>query len=146
MEAQVLTRSFQARPVYLSMPTDFVYTDVSSGRFHTPLSRNIIPNGPQTEEFVPGQIEDRVNAANGDVVVLIDACVMRYDVRTEATDFLERTGFPVYVAPMGKTAVDETGNRYGGVRTYSQLPFFKRLIVLHPLDLRWVYHRHCHQK
>lgn len=53
--------------------------------------------------------------ADGDVVVLVDACAIRHDARQELNDFLRKTGFPVYAAPMGKTAVDEDYDRYGGV-------------------------------
>ena len=65
-------------------------------------------------------IHERVTAAGGDVVVLIDACVVRHGVRKEVVDFLHKTGFPVYATPMGKTAVDENDKRYGGVQNFFQ--------------------------
>ena len=55
------------------------------------------------------------DAASGDAVVLVDACTVRHGVQEEVRDLLNRTGFPVYAAPMGKTAVDESHTRYGGV-------------------------------
>ncbi|KAF5338902.1 hypothetical protein D9611_008753 [Ephemerocybe angulata] len=109
---QCLTK---ARPVYLTLPTDFVQQKVSSERLHIPLARIVIQNEPQTEEYVVDQIEQRVKEVDGDVVVLVDACVVRYDVKAELMAFLEATGFPVYAAPMGKSAIDETWKRYGGI-------------------------------
>ena len=63
-------------------------------------------------------IHERATAVGGDVVVLVDACVIRHGVREEVTDFLHKTGFPVYATPMGKTAVDENNKRYGGVQVF----------------------------
>jgi pyruvate decarboxylase len=42
-------------------------------------------------------------------------------VRKELQELLEKTGFPVYSAPMGKGAVNEQYERYGGVSTISLL-------------------------
>ncbi|KAJ2935191.1 hypothetical protein H1R20_g1938, partial [Candolleomyces eurysporus] len=103
------------KAIYLTLPTDLVYAEVSSERLQTPLRRNVPLNDPQSEEFVLDQIETRVKDAGGDVVVLVDACVIRYNIKAEVMDFLKRTGFPVYAAPMGKTAVDENWERYGGI-------------------------------
>ena len=50
-----------------------------------------------------------------DAIVLVDLGAIRHDVITEVYDLLRRTGFPVYATPMGKTAIDETYERYGGV-------------------------------
>jgi len=56
-----------------------------------------------------------VNEAQDDVVFLIDACAIRHDAREEMNALIRKTGFPVYAAPMGKTAVAETYERYGGI-------------------------------
>lgn len=101
--------------MYLALPTDIVKREISSERLRTPLGRVIEQNNPDTEEFVMDQIETRVKEAEGDVICLVDACVRRYDATKQVMDFLTHTGFPVYAAPMGKTAVDENYERYGGV-------------------------------
>lgn len=108
----------KARPVYMTLPTDIVAVEISSERLHTPLARQEALNDVQVEEFVLDLIELRVKEAEADVVVLVDACVLRFDIRNELMDFLRETGFPVFAAPMGKTAVDETWKRYGGVRDF----------------------------
>lgn len=107
---------FQARPVYLSLPTDLVYAQISSERLQIPLTNSPPPNDPKVESFVLDLVVKQFEEAKGDAVVLVDACTIRHDVRDEINDFLRKTGFPVYAAPMGKTAVDEDYDRYGGVR------------------------------
>ncbi|KAF9013475.1 pyruvate decarboxylase THI3 [Cyathus striatus] len=105
----------QVRPVYLTLPTDLVYQKISSERLQIPLTPNLPLNDPQTEEYVLELIEERVKEAEGDVIVLIDACVIRHGVKDEVKALLEATGFPVYSTPMGKTAIDESYGRYGGI-------------------------------
>lgn len=95
-----------------------VYQEISSERLGIPLSRATPMNDPLTEEFVINLIHERVKEAQGDVVVLVDACTIRHDVKDEVKELLLATGFPVYAAPMGKSAIDENYERYGGVRLF----------------------------
>lgn len=97
------------------MPTDMVNKEISSDRLSIPLSNAQPANPMQTEEFAIELIHQRVQEAEGNVVVIVDACVIRHGVREEVREFVEETGFPVYAAPMGKTAIDENYRRYGGV-------------------------------
>jgi pyruvate decarboxylase len=106
--------------VYLALPTDMVYQQISSERLKIPLSPALLSHHPKTENFVIDLIHERVTAAGGDVIVLVDACVVRHGVRKEVVDFLRETGFPVYATPMGKTAIDENDKRYGGVQIIPQ--------------------------
>lgn len=113
---QALTECIkQARPVYVTLPMDMVTQEISSERLKVPLSRSPPPNDHDTEKFVVDLIAERVKEAEGDVVVIVDACVIRHDVRKEVLDLLKKTGFPVYAAPMGKTAINEDYERYGGI-------------------------------
>lgn len=97
------------------LPTDLVFEKIPSKTLSIPLSRSLPPNDPATEEFILNEIVELVHKADDDVVVLADACSIRHDVRAELKDFLIKTGFPVYAAPMGKTSVPEDYERYGGV-------------------------------
>lgn len=105
----------QARPVYVTLPMDLVNEQIASNRLNIPLSSSRPPNNPETEQFVLDLIQERVTEATGDVVVLVDACVIRHHCRKEVLQLLKRTGFPVYSTPMGKTAIEENYDRYGGV-------------------------------
>jgi pyruvate decarboxylase len=81
----------------------------------TPLKSDPHPNDPHTEEFVLAEIQKLVQAAGSEVIILVDACTIRHDVTDETWDLVKRTGFPVYSAPMGKAAVPEDYERYGGI-------------------------------
>lgn len=118
---RVLTECIsQARPVYLTLPTDIAYQKISSERLKVPLSALPLPNDPEVEAFVVDEVSKLVDAADGDVVILVDACCVRHDARDETLELINATGFPVYAAPMGKTAVSEDHERYGGVSTLNE--------------------------
>ena len=74
-----------------------------------------LQNDPATEEFVLNEIQQLVEKAGSEVIILVDACAIRHDVTEEVWDLIQRTGFPVYSAPMGKAAVPEDSERFGGV-------------------------------
>lgn len=97
------------------LPTDIAYVRIPVRRLQTPLSLEPPENDSETEEFVLDEIVKLVDAAKNDVIILVDACAVRHGVKHEVEDLLKRTGYPVYAAPMGKTVVDETYARYGGV-------------------------------
>ncbi|CAA7262057.1 unnamed protein product [Cyclocybe aegerita] len=103
------------------LPTSSI-EEISSERLKIPLSHDIPFNQPEMEQAVVDLIYGRVKAANGDVVVIVDACVIRHSVRKEVDELLKVTGFPVYATPMGKTAVDESYFRYGGIYIGSLTP------------------------
>ncbi|KAJ7474831.1 pyruvate decarboxylase [Mycena latifolia] len=104
----------RARPVYLTLPTNLVFEKISSERLKIPLSRAQLPNDPEVEAFVL-EVLKLAKEAQDDVVFLVDACAIRHDAREEVNALIRKTGLPVYSAPMGKTAVAETYERYGGI-------------------------------
>ncbi|KAK0503810.1 pyruvate decarboxylase [Armillaria luteobubalina] len=105
----------KARPVYLTLPTDIAYDRISSARLKIPLSGIPPPNEPDAEAFVLDKIEELVKEADGSVVILLDACVVRHHARKETQELVKKTGFPVFAAPMGKTAINESWERFGGI-------------------------------
>jgi pyruvate decarboxylase len=121
--------------VYLTLPTDIAHTEISSARLGIPLERHISSNDADVERFVLDEIVKLIEAAGRDIVILVDACAIRHDVRAELGELLVKTGYPVYSAPMGKTAVSEKYARYGGV---SFLTSEVDVAHLSPKDLRRV--------
>ena len=105
----------QARPVYLSLPSDMASEKIPAKRLKNPLSRTLPPNDPEVEGFVLDEITKAIGEAESNIVILVDACVSRHDVQDEVKDLITATRFPVYSAPMGKTVVSEEYDRYGGV-------------------------------
>jgi len=106
----------QARPVYLTLPTDLSYAKIPAvKRLQTPLALATPLNDPEVEKFVIQEIAKAIHDADKDAVILVDSCAIRHHVEGEIAELIERTGFPVYSAPMGKTAVNEENDRYGGI-------------------------------
>jgi pyruvate decarboxylase len=108
------------RPVYLAMPTNMVDQKIFSAPLSTPLSPRVPANEPAVEKFVIDEIAKLAKVAQTEgekdgIIILVDACAIRHHVRDEVRDLCEKTGFPVYAAPMGKTAVSEEYERYGGI-------------------------------
>lgn len=102
------------------MPTNIVDEKIPSAPLCTPLSPRDPLNQPAVEKFVVDEIAKLAKAAQTEgekdgIIILVDACAVRHHVREEVKDLCEKTGFPVYAAPMGKTAVSEEYERYGGV-------------------------------
>jgi pyruvate decarboxylase len=110
---------YKSRPAYLALPPDLVTEKISSESLQFPLSRYVAQNDLAAEKFVVDRISGlfrKALALQQTVLVLVDLGVIRHHVIQEVYDLLRRTGFPVYATPMGKTAIDETYERYGGVR------------------------------
>lgn len=105
----------QARPVYLTLPMDLTTEKIPAKRLKVELSRTPPPNDADVENYVLDEIMELVDDAKQDIVVLVDACAVRHDMRQEVNDLLAKTQFPVYATPMGKTAVNEEHERYGGI-------------------------------
>ncbi|PCH40281.1 pyruvate decarboxylase [Wolfiporia cocos MD-104 SS10] len=113
---RVLTECLvMARPVYLMLPTDLAYERIPSYRLKTPLSTEPPANDPDVEQFALDEIAKLIEEAGQDAIILVDACAIRHSVKKEVHELIQRTGFPAYAAPMGKTAVDEQHERYGGI-------------------------------
>ena len=104
----------QSRPVYITLPTDMVEKKIEGERLKTPIDLSFPPNDTEKEDYVVDVVLKYLHAAKNPVI-LVDACAIRHRVLKEVHDFIEKSGLPVFVAPMGKGAVDETLPNYGGV-------------------------------
>ncbi|KAL5597038.1 hypothetical protein BROUX41_006295 [Berkeleyomyces rouxiae] len=103
-----------SRPVYIMLPTDLTEKKVDGARLKVPISTAEPPNDPETEKYVVDVCLKYIHRAHRPVI-LVDACAVRHNVLDEVHDLLEKTQFPVFVTPMGKSAVNETCKTYGGV-------------------------------
>ncbi|KAF2011613.1 pyruvate decarboxylase-like protein [Aaosphaeria arxii CBS 175.79] len=104
----------KSRPVYIALPTDIVQKKVDGDRLKTPLDLSYPPNEEEREDYVVEVVLKYLQAARNPVI-LVDACSIRHRALEETHAFIEKSGIPVFVAPMGKGAVDETLPNYGGV-------------------------------
>ncbi|KAI0597135.1 pyruvate decarboxylase [Biscogniauxia sp. FL1348] len=104
----------RSRPVYLMVPTDMVIAKVEGERLETPIDLRAPDNDADKEDYVVEVILKYLHAAKKPVV-LVDACAIRHRVLNEVHDFIVKTKLPVFVTPMGKSAINETHPNYGGV-------------------------------
>ncbi|EKM49816.1 uncharacterized protein PHACADRAFT_167159 [Phanerochaete carnosa HHB-10118-sp] len=104
-----------ARPVYLVLPTDLVSAQIPAERLQTPLNTEPPQNDPETESVVLDEIVKLIEEAERGVIILVDACSIRRNVKDEVFEFAKKTRFPVYSTPMGKTAIPEDYELHGGI-------------------------------
>ncbi|KAF1973433.1 pyruvate decarboxylase-like protein [Bimuria novae-zelandiae CBS 107.79] len=104
----------KSRPVYIALPADMVQKKIDGDRLKTPLDLSYPPNDPEKEDYVVDVVLKYLHAARNPVI-LVDACAIRHRALEETHVFVEKSGIPVFVAPMGKGAVNETLPNYGGV-------------------------------
>ncbi|EMR82182.1 hypothetical protein ACHAPC_008654 [Botrytis cinerea] len=103
-----------SQPVYITLPTDMVQKKVEGERLKTPIDLSLPSNDPDKEDYVVDVVLKYLEAAKNPII-LVDACAIRHRVIPEVHGLIEKTGLPVFVTPMGKGAVDETSENYGGV-------------------------------
>ena len=103
-----------SRPVYVMLPTDMIEAKVEGERLQTPIDLTEPANEPEREDYVVDVVLKYLHAAERPVI-LVDACAIRHRVLQEVHDLIEKTNLPVFVTPMGKSAVNEQHPNYGGV-------------------------------
>ncbi|CAM1503695.1 Fc.00g012860.m01.CDS01 [Cosmosporella sp. VM-42] len=104
----------QSRPVYIMLPTDMVQKKVEGARLETPIDMSEPTNKPEEEDFVVDEVLKAISAAKNPII-LVDACAVRHRVVDEVHQLIDKTNLPVFVTPMGKGAVNEYHENYGGV-------------------------------
>ncbi|KAI6779661.1 pyruvate decarboxylase [Emericellopsis cladophorae] len=104
----------QSRPVYIMLPTDMVQAKIEGARLDKPIDLTEPSNEPEKEDYVVDVVLKYLRAAKRPII-LADACAIRHRVLNEVHDLVEKTNLPVFVTPMGKSAVNETHPNYGGV-------------------------------
>ncbi|KAF1988154.1 pyruvate decarboxylase [Aulographum hederae CBS 113979] len=104
----------QSRPVYVTLPTDVVQKKVEGARLKTKLDLDFPPNDKEKEDYVVEMVLKRLQEAKNPVI-LVDACAIRHRALEEVHALVHTTNLPVFVTPMGKSAINETLPNYGGV-------------------------------
>jgi pyruvate decarboxylase len=104
----------------LALPWDLVNEKIITKRLDDKLTRKEILIDADAEQAAIDHIYRRFDDAFSgeevkDVVVIADIGINRHHCKKQAAEFLSVTKLPVYGTPLGKTVVDETSERYGGV-------------------------------
>ena len=96
------------------LPTDRVETKIEGKRLEQDIDISEPANDPQKEDYVVDVILKSLRNAKKPLL-LVDACAVRHRVLDEVHELIEKTNLPVFVTPMGKSAVNESHPSYGGV-------------------------------
>lgn len=104
----------RSKPVYIMLPSDMIKEKIEGVRLKNPIDLSDPPNDPEKESYVVDVILKYLYAARNPIV-LVDACAIRHRVVSEVHRLLDKTNLPVFVAPMGKGAINEQHPTYGGI-------------------------------
>lgn len=106
------------KPVYLGIPTNIEGLKVPKSALDTPIDLSLPAPDAEAEAEVIELVTSAIKKAQRPVI-LVDACAKRHGRMDEVKAFVRKTGFPVFTTPMGKSVVNESYERYGGVYTGS---------------------------
>ncbi|KAG2235511.1 thiamine diphosphate-binding protein [Thamnidium elegans] len=109
----ISTAVISKRPVYIGIPCDLVHALVQVP-IQSPLC--LVPAKSPTKPLsVAYNLIIREIRSAKHPVILADAGVIRLHLESETNAFIERSGFPTYVAPMGRGGVNAGLVNYRGV-------------------------------
>ncbi|KAG5927094.1 hypothetical protein E4U42_002593 [Claviceps africana] len=103
-----------SRPVYITLPTDMAEAKVEGAKLSRPIDLSEPANVTEQEDYVVDIILKYLASAKNPML-LVDACAIRHRVLSEIHELIDKTSLPVFVTPMGKSAIDESHSSYGGV-------------------------------
>ncbi|SCU85414.1 LADA_0D07360g1_1 [Lachancea dasiensis] len=101
------------RPVYLGIPLNMIDVPVSSSLLNIPLDLSDCPRNEALENEFAAAVLNALYKSQSPAII-VDACVSRHDLIEETKQLVEATRFPVFCTPMGKGALDEQHQRFGG--------------------------------
>ncbi|KAK3656794.1 hypothetical protein LTR56_002775 [Elasticomyces elasticus] len=105
---RVLRRCYtETKPVYIELPVDMVTQTVDATLLDTPIDVSMQRGDPDAESMVLGIILEKLYAARRPVF-LVDGAAQRRRLMPSAEKLFEKAQIPVFVAPMGKGAIDES--------------------------------------
>ncbi|KAJ3150465.1 Pyruvate decarboxylase 1 [Geranomyces michiganensis] len=107
------------RPVYIALPTDVAAKTIIADMKPLNLTREVNPPDAEAEavDLILKILEKAERPA-----ILVDGCCQRFHVEKEVREFVEKSGFPVFSAPMGKTVVPDQHKQYRGAYVGSLTP------------------------
>ncbi|KAI9261719.1 pyruvate decarboxylase PdcB [Sporodiniella umbellata] len=94
------------RPGYIAIPADLICHKVEVPETIAPLLTEPLRNPPIVQSLALNIVTKAIRNAKFPIIV-VDGCVVRQGAEKSVQAFIERSGFPTYVTPMGKGAVDE---------------------------------------
>jgi pyruvate decarboxylase len=104
----------QSRPVYIALPANMVKQKVEGDRLASPIDLREPLNEVEKESYVVDVVLRYVTAVKSPII-LVDAGAIRHEALDVVHELIQKSGFPTFVAPLGKGAVDETLPQFGGI-------------------------------
>ncbi|KAG1167166.1 hypothetical protein G6F36_012658 [Rhizopus arrhizus] len=101
------------RTGYIGIPIDLIKTEVEIPEELGPLQTTLPKNNPEVQAIALKVVAEAIQSAKHPVII-VDGCVLRHRCQKPVQEFITRSGFPTYVAPMGKGAVDESIENFRG--------------------------------
>lgn len=80
-----------------------VQKKIEGERLKTPIDLSFPLNDTEKEDYVVDVVLKYLHAAKSPII-LVDACAIRHRALEEVHKLIEKSGLPVFVAPMGKGA------------------------------------------
>ena len=80
-----------------------VQKKIEGERLKTPIDLSFPLNDAEKEDYVVDVVLKYLHAAKSPII-LVDACAIRHRALEEVHELIEKSGLPVFVAPMGKGA------------------------------------------
>lgn len=108
------TAKIAQKPVYLGIPTNIGELKVPKSALDTPIDFSLPPPDAEAEAEVVELVLSAIKKSKKPVI-LVDSCAKRHGRLEEVKQFVLKTGFPVFTTPMGKSVINESYERYGGV-------------------------------
>ncbi|KAI8987383.1 thiamine diphosphate-binding protein [Mycotypha africana] len=111
----IKTAYIKKRPGYLAFPLDLMTQkiDIPEDVFHQPLKLDIPRNPSEVQEIVLDNVIKAIENAKRPTI-MVDGCALRQHIQKEVNEFVQKSGFPAFTAPMGKGTLDESLPNFRG--------------------------------
>ncbi|TIA81652.1 hypothetical protein E3P98_01887 [Wallemia ichthyophaga] len=116
------------KPVYLTLPSDLVKSQIPAAPLKTPLPSaheirglveahsSVFADESEKQKAYDAVVEEIVKLfkESKNPAVVVDACALRYGVEAQAQALVEKGNMIFFDTPMGKGAIDESHSHFGG--------------------------------
>jgi pyruvate decarboxylase len=104
----------ESKPVYIELPVDMVTKNIDAALLDIPITLSKQTSDKDAEDMVIDILLERLYGAKKPVF-LVDGAAQRRKVMPAAHKLLAKLKLPVFVAPMGKGAVNESLPYFAGI-------------------------------
>lgn len=110
------TMMHESRPVYIGVPVDMSHLECDASGLKTPIQTSLPPNDPSAEKEVVTKLRGWMETSKKPIII-VDGNAARNNLQSQCSALSAMTGFPTFITYMGKGAIDETTQNFGGLYT-----------------------------